>query len=66
MPGDDGESASVVVWFEDNREGRAALVLAHEITEERCAHLTVLAIAMHGASWDAGDACRARCSGTSR
>jgi len=44
---DDDETGSVLVWFEDNREGRAALLHAYEITEARGADLTVLTVATH-------------------
>jgi hypothetical protein len=43
----DGEAGSVLVWFEDNREGRAALLRAYEIAEAEGAGLTVLAVAIH-------------------
>ena len=38
---------NVVVWFEDDEEGRAALALAHDLAEQRQAHLTVLTVATH-------------------
>jgi len=42
----DGEEAtSVLVWFEDNREGRAALLHAYEIADAEGADLTVLTVA---------------------
>jgi Universal stress protein family len=44
----DGEEATtVLVWFEDNREGRAALLYAYEIAEAECEELTVLTVAIH-------------------
>lgn len=39
--------SSVVVWFEDNAEGRAALVQAHELAQEWLAELTVVSVAVH-------------------
>jgi len=57
----DGEEAtSVLVWFEDNREGRAALLHAYEIADAEGADLTVLTVATQERSPDAGSACRAR------
>lgn len=44
----DGEqTATVVVWFEDHREGRAALLHAHKIAQDERVHLTVLTVATH-------------------
>ena len=42
--GGDG-SSSVLVWFEDNPPGRAALLRAERLAEEERAHLTVLTVA---------------------
>lgn len=45
MAVDGEEVGSVLVWFEDNREGRAALLHAYEIAEAEGEDLTVLTVA---------------------
>ncbi len=42
-----GEPPEILVWFEDNSRGRAALRQAHELADAQHAHLTVLTIAAH-------------------
>jgi hypothetical protein len=39
--------SGVVVWFEDNAAGRAALTQAHELAREWLAELTVVTVAVH-------------------
>lgn len=39
--------SNVVVWFEDDEEGRAALALAHDVAEQWQAQLTVVTVATH-------------------
>jgi nucleotide-binding universal stress UspA family protein len=47
MAADDEQVTSVLVWFEDNREGRAALLHAYEIAGAEGEDLTVLTVATH-------------------
>jgi hypothetical protein len=44
---DDGYVSSVLVWFEDSAEGRAALARARELAQEWLARLTVVTVATH-------------------
>ena len=44
---EDGYVRSVLIWFEDSAEGRAALAQAQELAQDWLARLTVVTVATH-------------------